>query len=103
MLKIFVGIITAFLAVIGFYALIGSLVGRIFAGDGVVLSILVLQKSDVDTLEVRIVENLNTAVMMKSQKLFLLFCVFLFEFVHSIASFQNLLIKLYHFCKRISM
>ena len=72
MLKIFVGIITAFLAVIGFYALIGSLVGRIFAGDGVVLSILVLQKSDVDTLEVRIVENLNTAVMMKSQKLFLL-------------------------------
>ena len=72
MLKIFVGIITATLAVIGFYALIGSLVGRIFASDGVVLSILALQKRDVDTLEVRIVENLNTAVMMKSKKLFLL-------------------------------
>ena len=72
MLKIFVGIITAVLAVIGFYALIGSFARRLFEDDEVVLSILVLQNGDVYRLEEMIIQNLNAAIMMKSQKLLLL-------------------------------
>ena len=72
MLKIFVGIITAVLAVIGFYALIGSFARRLFEDNDVVLSILVLQKADVNRLEEMIIQNLNTAIMLKPQKLFLL-------------------------------
>ena len=72
MLKIFVGIITAVLAVIGFYALIGSFARRLFEDDDVVLSILALRREDADRLEALIIQNLNTAIMLKPQKLFLL-------------------------------
>ena len=72
MLKIFVGIITAVLAVIGFYALIGSFARRLFEDDDVVLSILALRCEDADRLEALIIQNLNTAIMLKPQKLFLL-------------------------------
>ena len=72
MLKIFIGIIVAFLAVIGFYAIVGSFAERVFSSGAVVLSILVLDREDIESLEERIVDHISSAVMMRSQKLFLL-------------------------------
>ena len=72
MLKIFIGIIVAFLAVIGFYAIEGSFAERVFSSGAVVLSILVLDRDDIESLEERIVDHISSVVMMRSQKLFLL-------------------------------
>ena len=72
MLKIFVGIILAFLAVIGFYAIVGSFAERMFSSGRVTLSILVRDKEDIESLEATVVDHIGSAVMMRSQRLFLL-------------------------------
>ena len=74
MLKIFVGVFVAIFAVIGFYGVIGAFADRLFSSGDVVLSIVVSDREDVECLEERIVDHISCAVMMRSQKLFLLIC-----------------------------
>ena len=72
MLKIFVGVIVAIFAVIGFYDVVRCFAGRVFASESVVLSILVRDREDVECLETRIVDHISEALMKGPQRLFLL-------------------------------
>lgn len=72
MLKIFVGVFVAIFAVIGFYDIIRCFAERVFASDGVVLSILVRDQDDIESLEATLIDHISGALMTRSQRLFLL-------------------------------
>ena len=72
MLKIFVGVFVAIFAVIGFYDVIRCFAGRMFASDGVVLSVFVREREDIECLEDTIRDHISCALITKSQRIFLL-------------------------------
>lgn len=72
MLKIFVGVFVAIFAVIGFYDTLRCFAERVFASDAVVLSILVRDGEDLDSLEAMIIDHISGALTWRSQRLFLL-------------------------------
>lgn len=72
MLKIFVGVFVAIFAVIGFYDVIRCFAERVFASDGVVLSVFVREREDIECLEATIVDHISGALITRSQRLFLL-------------------------------
>ena len=72
MLKIFVGVILAIFAVIGFYDVIRCFAVRAFDSGTVVLSILVRNSRDVECLETTIRDHISCALITKSQRIFLL-------------------------------
>jgi hypothetical protein len=72
MLKIFVGVFVAIFAVIGFYDTVRCLAERVLASDGVVLSILVRSREDVECLEANVIDHISGALTWRSQRLLIL-------------------------------
>ena len=72
MLKIFVGIFVAVLAVIGFYSVLRCLAERWLSSGCVVLSILVRGEEDIVCLEATVVEHIYGALGTRSQRLAML-------------------------------
>ena len=72
MLRIFVEIVTAVFAVFGFYSFWGLVARRLFGSENIILSIVILDQADLETVEESVREAIYGALSMKCARVAIL-------------------------------